>query len=196
MPCQRERYANGTMSDGWKFTTWPKRLRVLWVWTELSSDALWCAYPHSNQHHRLGLTCTQSPQGPDALSILASREQKTMVDLLLPEAPSKEKVKGLKNADCLTPSNEDVLAAALGAPARRVLMRAETLGPRTGWRDGYLTGAMGFCPPDPSASPIALAGSPGRVWSDLCERMPGIFSHHTLLKLYTDVSKAWSVAVR
>lgn len=103
-----------------------------------------------------------------------AREQKTMIDLLLPKAPPKEVVRGLKNADVLMPSKEDVLAAALGAPARRVLERAEMLGPYTGWRDGYLSSTDGFCPPDPNASPIALAASPGRVWSDLCERMPGL----------------------
>jgi hypothetical protein len=80
----------------------------------------------------------------------------------------------LKTVDTLTPSPDSVLAAALGSPARRVLQRAESLGPVTGWRDGYLSSTHGFCPPDPSASPIALAQSPGRVWSDLCNRMPGL----------------------
>lgn len=96
-----------------------------------------------------------------------------MNELLLPEAPPKEVTKGLKNADGLNPSDTDVLAMALGAPARRVLMRAMELGPKTGWKDGYLSTTHGFCPPDPSASPVALSLSPGRVWSDLCERMPG-----------------------
>ena len=92
----------------------------------------------------------------------------------MPEAPALEVTKGLKNADGLNPRDTDVLAAALGAPARQVLMRAEEVGPKTGWKDGYLSVANGFCPPDPSAAPIALALSPGRVWSDLCERMPGV----------------------
>jgi hypothetical protein len=97
-----------------------------------------------------------------------------MNEMLLPKAPSKEQTKGVKNADELNPSDDAVLAAALGAPARRVLMRAEEIGPRTGWKDGYLSSDYGFTPPDPSASPVALRASPGRVWSDLCERMPGV----------------------
>ncbi|CAE6432523.1 unnamed protein product [Rhizoctonia solani] len=80
----------------------------------------------------------------------------------------------MANADGLNPTELDVLAMALGAPARRVLQRADALGPRTGWRDGYLSTRHGFCPPDPSAAPIALAASPGRVWSDLCTRLPGL----------------------
>ena len=105
---------------------------------------------------------------------LRARERKTINELLMPEAPALEMTKGLKNADNLNPRDTDVLAAALGAPARQVLMRAEEVGPRTGWKDGYLSVGHGFCPPDPSASPIALALSAGRVWSDLCERMPGV----------------------
>jgi hypothetical protein len=81
-------------------------------------------------------------------------------------------MKGLKNADILQPEDEDLLAFALGAPARSVLSRTEELGPKTGWKDGYLSLAYGFLPPDPSESPVALRASPGRVWSDLCERMP------------------------
>ncbi|RPA75375.1 hypothetical protein BJ508DRAFT_332183 [Ascobolus immersus RN42] len=117
-----------------------------------------------------------APQGPDAPQILQARETKTLVHLLLPTAPPKEKTAALtlKTVDSLTPSPDSVLAAALGSPARRVLQRAETVGPTTGWRDGYLSSTHGFCPPDPSASPIALAMSPGRVWSDLCNRMPGL----------------------
>ncbi|KAG8768914.1 hypothetical protein FRC12_005281 [Ceratobasidium sp. 428] len=82
----------------------------------------------------------------------------------------------MANADSLNPPEVDVLAMALGAPARRVLQRADALGPRTGWRDGYLSTHHGFCPPNPSAAPIALAASPGRVWSDLCVRLPGLVS--------------------
>jgi hypothetical protein len=110
-----------------------------------------------------------------------------MVELLLPSAPAKESVKGLKNADNLCPSDNDILAAALGAPARRVLLRAETLGPRTGFRDGYLTSKHGFCPPDPSASPIALAACPGRVWSDLCGRMPGLVGRGKIREAILDL---------
>lgn len=53
------------------------------------------------------------------------------------------------------------------------MIRAEEIGPATGWRDGYLSAEHGFCPPDYDESPGALANSPGRIWSDLCERMPG-----------------------
>lgn len=38
----------------------------------------------------------------------------------------------------------------------------------------YLSSEFGFLPPDPSDAPVALRASPGRVWSDLCERMPGV----------------------
>ncbi|CUA66574.1 Nitrate reductase [NADPH] [Rhizoctonia solani] len=117
-----------------------------------------------------------APQGPEAATIVYERERKTIAELLLPEAPSAEKTRPMANADSLNPSEHDVLAMALGAPARRVLQRADALGPRTGWRDGYLSTRHGFCPPDPSAAPIALAASPGRVWSDLCARLPGLVS--------------------
>ena len=107
--------------------------------------------------------------------------------MLIPEAPPKEASRGLKNADFLCPTDDEVLAAALGAPARRVLMRAETLGPRTGYRDGYLTSKWGFCPPDPSASPAALAACPGRVWSDLCGRMPGLVGRGKIREAILDL---------
>lgn len=106
--------------------------------------------------------------------MLHAQERKTLSELLLPEAPPVEMTKSLKNTDSLNPPDKDVLAAALGAPARNVLLRAAEIGPKTGWKDGYLTSTHGFCPPDPSASPIALAMSPGRIWSDLCDRMPGV----------------------
>ncbi|KAH6675814.1 hypothetical protein B0J14DRAFT_509473 [Halenospora varia] len=115
-----------------------------------------------------------TPQDAQSESYLRARERKTINELLLPEAPPKEMTKGLKNADGLNPIDTDVLAMALGAPARRVLQRAMELGPMTGWKDGYLSSEHGFCPPDPSAAPVALSMSAGRVWSDLCERMPGI----------------------
>ena len=117
-----------------------------------------------------------TPQGPNAASIAYDQERKTIAELLLPEAPPPEKTKPMANADSLNPSETDVLAMALGAPARRVLQRADALGPRTGWRDGYLSTHHGFCPPDPSAAPIALASCSGRVWSDLCTRLPGLVS--------------------
>jgi hypothetical protein len=84
-----------------------------------------------------------------------------------------QNTKGIKNLDTLNASEQDLLAVALGAPARQVILRAEEVGPRTGWRDGYLSVEYGFCPPDADAAAGALARSPGRVWSDLCERMPG-----------------------
>ncbi|KFY78093.1 hypothetical protein V499_02666 [Pseudogymnoascus sp. VKM F-103] len=46
-------------------------------------------------------------------------------------------------------SDLEVLAAALGAPARRVLIRAEEVGPSSGWKDGHLSAKYGFLPPDP-----------------------------------------------
>jgi len=105
---------------------------------------------------------------------LVAQERKTITELLIPEPPPRSVTNGLANADHLNPTDLDVLASALGAPARQVLNRAMELGPRTGWRDGYLSSTHGFCPPDPSAAPAALAMSPGRVWSDLCERMPAV----------------------
>ncbi|KAF2743761.1 hypothetical protein M011DRAFT_496723 [Sporormia fimetaria CBS 119925] len=112
--------------------------------------------------------------GSDHPSELHHSERKTLQDILMPEAPSRQTTKGLKNADDLNPTDDDLLAIALGAPGRRVLMRAEEIGPRTGWKDGYLSSQFGFLPPDASDSPVALRSSPGRVWSDLCERMPGV----------------------
>lgn len=118
------------------------------------------------------LTC--KPQGANTASFLHEKERKALNEMLLPEAPARETTKGLKNADNLQPNDHDLLAFALGAPARRVLTRAEEIGPQTGWKDGYLSSAYGFLPPDPSDAPVALRASPGRVWSDLCERMPGV----------------------
>jgi hypothetical protein len=84
-----------------------------------------------------------------------------------------QNTKGTKSLDKLNIDDHDLLAVALGAPARQVLLRAEEIGPATGWRDGYLTTEYGFVPPDSAEAPGALRNSPGRVWSDLCERMPG-----------------------
>ena len=89
---------------------------------------------------------------------LPCQQQKALTDILVSEIPSTI---GIQDVDALNPSDDEVLAVALGAPARRVLMRAESMGPRTGWRDGHLSVAHGFCPPDPSASPTALALSSG-----------------------------------
>jgi len=90
--------------------------------------------------------------------------------------PGADHIKQVKNVDDLTVNDKDLLAAALGAPARQVMLRAEEIGPGTGWKDGYLSAEYGFCPPDANEAAGALANSPGRVWSDLCERMPGCVS--------------------
>lgn len=74
----------------------------------------------------------------------------------------------------LIPSDTDVLAAVLGAPARRVLQHAEAVGPSTGWKDGHLSSQHGFLAPDISESRISLALTSGRVWMELCERMPAV----------------------
>jgi hypothetical protein len=117
-------------------------------------------------------------------------EQNALTDLLMPKLPRNHETCGLKDADVLNPTDDEVLSAAfsgLGVPTRAVLTRAELMGPRTGWRDGHLSSLHGFCPPDPSASPIALAQSPGirflhpsdfqgRVWSELCDRLADIVS--------------------
>ncbi|KAF2008150.1 sulfite reductase flavo protein alpha-component [Amniculicola lignicola CBS 123094] len=110
----------------------------------------------------------------DDASTLYEKERKTLNEMLMPEAPARQVTHGLKNADDLQPTDDDLLGFALGAPSRRVLMRAEEIGPRTGWKDGYLSSSYGFLPPDPSDAPVALRASPGRIWSDLCERMPGV----------------------
>ncbi|PSN69753.1 hypothetical protein BS50DRAFT_618748 [Corynespora cassiicola Philippines] len=112
--------------------------------------------------------------GSEDAGVLYEKERKALNEMLMPEAPARQVTHGMKNADSLQPPDDDVLAIALGAPARRVLMRAEDIGPQTGWKDGYLSSSYGFLPPDPSDSPVALRGSAGRIWSDLCERMPGV----------------------
>lgn len=63
--------------------------------------------------------------------------------MLMPEAPARNVTNGLKNADILQPDDDDLLAFALGAPARRILTRAEEIGPKTGWKDGYLSSTHG-----------------------------------------------------
>ncbi|CAO2656703.1 Nn.00g055060.m01.CDS01 [Neocucurbitaria sp. VM-36] len=123
----------------------------------------------------------------ESAGILHERERKALNEMLMPEAPARDKTKGLRNVDQLQPEDDDLLALALGAPARRILARAEEIGPRTGWKDGYLSSSYGFVPPDPSDAPVALRASPGRVWSDLCERMPGVVARgnmrHSILAL-------------
>jgi hypothetical protein len=80
------------------------------------------------------------------------------------------------NIDTLPAHEKDLLAVALGAPARQVILRAEEVGPATGWRDGFLSAEYGFVPPDLNEYVSALSSSPGRIWSDLAERMPGCVS--------------------
>ncbi len=84
-----------------------------------------------------------------------------------------QNARGVKSLDTLNMNERDLLAVALGAPARQVILRAEEVGPATGWRDGYLSTEYGFQPPDTNAATGALRNSPGRIWMDLCERMPG-----------------------
>jgi hypothetical protein len=109
----------------------------------------------------------------DAEEWLRMRERKSINEILYSNIPSAKEISTIKNIDTLNASELDLLAVALGAPARQVMIRAEEIGPRTGWKDGYLSAEHGFCPPDYNESPGALANSPGRIWSDLCERMPG-----------------------
>ena len=118
-----------------------------------------CAFAGFDLNRRPGIYRTQTD--PRTVEKILEDERKTIVDLLIPEAPSKEKTKFLKNTDDLNPTNDEVLAMALGSPARRVLTRAELVGPKNGWRDGHLSSYFGFCPPDPGLSPTALAMSPG-----------------------------------
>ncbi|KFY17160.1 hypothetical protein V492_00838 [Pseudogymnoascus sp. VKM F-4246] len=119
------------------------------------------------------------PPGADVADFLRQRERKAINELLYSDVPSMPVIKDMQNAqgtkslDSLNVNDQDLLAVALGAPARQVLLRAEEVGPRTGWRDGYLSREHGFCPPDADEAASALARSPGRVWSDICERMPG-----------------------
>ncbi|EEB91659.1 hypothetical protein MPER_09950, partial [Moniliophthora perniciosa FA553] len=136
-----------------------------------------CAWLGSPQPS--GASLYGAPQGPNALQTAIEKEKKTICEVLLPKAPPKDLSSSkamLQNADSLNPPELDVLAVALGAPARRVLERADTLGPVTGWRDGFLSTNHGLCPADPNASPAALALTPGRVWSDLCARLPGLIA--------------------
>ncbi|KAF2179489.1 hypothetical protein K469DRAFT_641030 [Zopfia rhizophila CBS 207.26] len=119
------------------------------------------------------------PREMNAEEYLRQRERKAINELLYSNIPNMKQIKDIQNAkgtkavDALNVNDQDLLAVALGAPARQVILRAEEIGPKIGWRDGYLSTEYGFCPPDTTESPGALRNSPGRVWSDLCERMPG-----------------------
>ncbi|KAI0437400.1 cytochrome b5-like Heme/Steroid binding domain-containing protein [Xylaria telfairii] len=116
------------------------------------------------------------PHGVDPEEWLRMRERKSINQLLYSNIPPPEVIKAAKNqaeVDAFNASEHDLLAVALGAPARQVMLRAEEIGPRTGWIDGYLSREHGFCPVDYDEAVGVLAKTPGRVWSDLCERMPG-----------------------
>ena len=108
-----------------------------------------------------------------------ARERKAINELIYSEVPSMAEIKeiqnarGVKSLDTLNINERDLLAVSLGAPARQVILRAEEVGPATGWRDGYLSTEYGFQPPDTNEATGALRNSQGRVWMDLCERMPG-----------------------
>ncbi|KAI9164085.1 Cutinase transcription factor 1 beta [Paramyrothecium foliicola] len=104
-------------------------------------------------------------------------ERKTINQLLYQRMPSVQELSAVNSQaelDAFNVNEQDALAIALGAPARQVMLRAQEIGPKTGWRDGYLSVEHGMCPTDYDESPGALARSPGRVWSDLCERLPGV----------------------
>ncbi|EXK79177.1 hypothetical protein FOQG_16196 [Fusarium oxysporum f. sp. raphani 54005] len=116
------------------------------------------------------------PHGIDTEDWLRKRERKSINELLYTDYPSRKEIDSTTNQkelDAMNPNEHELLAIALGAPARQVMQRAEEIGPKTGWRDGYLSAEHGFCPPDYEEPINALARSPGRIWSDLCERMPG-----------------------
>ncbi|KAF3063806.1 Sulfite reductase [NADPH] flavoprotein alpha-component [Daldinia childiae] len=116
------------------------------------------------------------PRGVDAGEWLRMRERKSINQLLYTNIPSVQEINAVKSQaelDAFNVREQDLLAVALGAPARQVMLRAEEIGPKTGWLDGYLSAEHGFCPPDYEEAAGALARTPGRVWADLCERMPG-----------------------
>ncbi|KAH6625494.1 hypothetical protein C7974DRAFT_455624 [Boeremia exigua] len=119
------------------------------------------------------------PQHENVEEFLRERERKAINELIYSNVPSMAAIKeiqnarGVKSLDSLNMDDRDLLAVALGAPARQVILRAEEVGPATGWRDGYISTEYGFQPPDTNAATGALRNSPGRIWMDLCERMPG-----------------------
>ncbi|KAI1496779.1 cytochrome b5-like Heme/Steroid binding domain-containing protein [Biscogniauxia marginata] len=116
------------------------------------------------------------PRGVDVDEWLRMRERKSINQLLYANIPSVKEIDAAKTqaeVDSFNVNEADLLAVALGAPARQVMIRAEEIGPQTGWRDGYLSVEHGFCPPDYEESVGALARTPGRIWADLAERMPG-----------------------
>ncbi|KAI0912553.1 cytochrome b5-like Heme/Steroid binding domain-containing protein [Ustulina deusta] len=116
------------------------------------------------------------PHGVDSEEWLRMRERTSINQLLYSNIPLPQVIEAAKSQaeiDAFNANEQDLLALALGAPARQVMLRAEEIGSRTGWIDGYLSRENGFCPPDYDEAVGVLAKTPGRVWSDLCERMPG-----------------------
>lgn len=102
---------------------------------------------------------------------------KAINELIYLNVPSMAEIKeiqnarGVKSLDTLNMDERGLLAVVLGAPARQVILCA------TGWRDGYLSTEYEFQPPDTNAATGALRNSPGRIWMDLCERMPECIAH-------------------
>lgn len=122
---------------------------------------------------------TQIPRGVDAEEWLRMRERKSINQLLYTNMASVKEIDAAKSQieiDAFNANEQDLLAVALGAPARQVMLRAEEIGSQSGWIDGYLSAEHGFCPPDYDEAAGALSKSPGRIWSDLLERMPGCVS--------------------
>ncbi|KAL7625163.1 hypothetical protein AAE478_004378 [Parahypoxylon ruwenzoriense] len=116
------------------------------------------------------------PRGVDVEEWLRMRERKSINQLLYTSIPSVQEIDQAKTQaeiDAFNVHEQDLLAVALGAPARQVMLRAEEIGPKTGWIDGYLSAEHGFCPLDYEEAVGALSRTPGRIWADLCERMPG-----------------------
>ncbi|KAL0942299.1 NADPH-ferrihemoprotein reductase (cytochrome b5-like Heme/Steroid binding domain-containing protein) [Colletotrichum truncatum] len=116
------------------------------------------------------------PRGVDAEEWLQRRSINQILYSSYPSGQEIDMAKDQAQMDAFNVNEQDLLAVALGAPARQVMLRAEEIGSQTGWKDGYLSTEHGFCPPDYDEAAGALARSPGRVWSDLCERMPGCVS--------------------
>ncbi|ORY62605.1 sulfite reductase flavo protein alpha-component [Pseudomassariella vexata] len=121
-------------------------------------------------------TAFNIPNGVETEDWLRLRERKAINEILYSDIPTIKELNETTDIDGLTANEHDLLAVALGAPARQVIIRAEEVGPQSGWRDGWLSAEYGFVPPDPDETVNALANTPGRVWSDLCERMPGCVS--------------------
>ncbi|KAI3557410.1 sulfite reductase flavoprotein alpha-component [Colletotrichum abscissum] len=116
------------------------------------------------------------PRGVDVDEWLRARERKAINEIVYSDIPSADHIAQVKNVDTLVADDRNLLAVALGAPARQVILRAEGVGSQSGWKDGYLSAEYGFNAPDSNEAAGALANCPGRVWSDLCERMPGCVS--------------------